>query len=130
MSFAEVSKRLANYILAGLGKVGQTIAFCRLSRLAISRVTYSHDTLKTVNSSVHKNVTLSLPEALLRRFRIYAASRNQSMTSLMAEAIREIMNRDADSVKAKRRFLDRIEHAPDRGTRGAIRWSREELHER
>jgi predicted nucleic acid-binding protein len=27
MSFAEVSKRLANYILAGLGKVGQTIAF-------------------------------------------------------------------------------------------------------
>ena len=26
--------------------------------------------------------------------------------------------------------LDRIEHAPDRGTRGAIRWSREELHER
>ena len=52
------------------------------------------------------------------------------MTSLMAEAIREVMDRDADSVKAKRRFLDRIEHAPDRGTGGAIRWSREDLHER
>jgi hypothetical protein len=52
------------------------------------------------------------------------------MTSLMAEAIREIMNRDADSVKAKQRFLERIERAPDRGTRGVIRWSREELHER
>jgi predicted transcriptional regulator len=126
MSLAEVSKRLPNYILTGLGKGGQTIAFCRLSPLA----TYSRDTLKTVNSSVHKNVTLSLPEALLRRFRIYAASRNQSMTSLMAEAIREIMDRDADSVKAKRRFLGRIERAPDRGTGGAIRWSREELHER
>ena len=104
------------------------IASYRLS--PASTFTYSCDTLKTVNSSAHKNVTLSLPEALLRRFRVYAASRNQSMTSLMAEAIREIMNRDADSVKAKRRFLDRIEHAPDRGTRGAIRWSREELHER
>ena len=83
-----------------------------------------------MNGSAHKNVTLSLPEPLVRRFRIYAASRNQSMTSLMAEAIREVMDRDADSVKAKRRFLDRIEHAPDRGTGGAIRWSREELHER
>jgi hypothetical protein len=52
------------------------------------------------------------------------------MTSLMANAIREIMDRDADSVKAKRRFLDRIERAPDRGTGGVIRWRREELHER
>jgi len=106
--------------------VGRTIAFCRLSE----RCTYFCDTLKTVNGSVHKNVTLSLPEALLRRFRVYAASRNQSMTSLMAQAIREIMDRDADSLKAKRRFLDRIERAPDRGTGGVIRWRREELHER
>jgi len=52
------------------------------------------------------------------------------MTRLMADAIREIMDRDADSVRAKRRFLDRIEHAPDRGTGGVIRWSRQELHER
>ena len=52
------------------------------------------------------------------------------MTRLMADAIREIMDRDADSVKAKRRFLGRIERAPDRGTGGVIRWSREELHER
>jgi predicted transcriptional regulator len=130
MSPAEVSKRLPNYILARLGLVGQTIAFCRLSRRAGTLVTYFGDTLKTVNGSIHQNVTLSLPEALLRRFRVYAASRNQSMTSLMAEAIREIMDRDADSVKAKRRFLERIERAPDRGTGGVIRWSREELHER
>jgi len=71
-----------------------------------------------VNSSSRKNVTLSLRETLLRRFRIRAAS----MTSLM--------DRDADSVKAKRRFLDRTERAPDRGTGGVIRWRREELHER
>jgi hypothetical protein len=79
-----------------------------------------------VNSPAHKNVTLSLRETLLQRFRICAAS----MTSLMVDAIREIMDRDTDSVKAKRRFLDRAERAPDRGTGGVIRWRREELHER
>ena len=83
-----------------------------------------------MNGSAHKNVTLSLPEPLVRRFRVYAASRNQSMTGLVTGAIREMVDRDADSVKATRRFLDRIEHAPDRGTGGVIRWSREELHER
>ncbi len=78
----------------------------------------------------HQNVTLSLPEPLLRRFRIYAASRNQSMTSLMAECIRKTIDEDADAGRATHRFLERIEKAPDRGTRGAIRWKRDELHER
>ena len=32
--------------------------------------------------------------------------------------------------KAMRRFLERIRAAPDWGTRGKIRWSREELRER
>jgi hypothetical protein len=80
--------------------------------------------------STHKNVTLSLPEALLKRFRVYAAERNQSMTQLMAEAIQVLMNQEKRGVGAKRRFLDRIHNAPDRGTKGKIRWSREELHER
>lgn len=66
----------------------------------------------------------------MRRFRVYAASRNQSMTSLMAEAIRGMMDQEEGVAKAKRRFLGRIQNAPDRGTRGVIRWRREELHER
>ena len=78
----------------------------------------------------HQNVTLSLPEPLLRKFRVYAATRNQSMTSLMAEAIRNLMDRDEQTAKAKRRFLERIRNAPDRGTGGTIRWTRDELHER
>ena len=79
---------------------------------------------------MHKNVTLSLPESLLRRFRVYAASRNQSMTSLMAQAVRNMMDQDDETRKAKGRFLDRIRNDPDRGTGDVIRWSREELHER
>jgi hypothetical protein len=80
--------------------------------------------------STHKNVTLSLPESLLHRFRVYAAERNQSMTRLMAQAIQALMDEDKRATSAKRRFLDRIENAPDRKTRGKISWSREELHER
>jgi Arc/MetJ-type ribon-helix-helix transcriptional regulator len=78
----------------------------------------------------HKNVTLSLPEPLLRRFRVHAAARNESMTSVMAEAIRALIERDEQTATMNRRFLERIRTAPDRGTGGAIRWSREELHER
>jgi len=78
----------------------------------------------------HRNVTLSLPEPLLRRFRVYAASRNQSMTRLMADAIRQVMTGEAEAALAKQRFLARIRNAPDRGTKGRIRWTRDELHER
>ncbi|HWC16067.1 MAG TPA: hypothetical protein VG498_03605 [Terriglobales bacterium] len=78
----------------------------------------------------HKNVTLSLPEPLLQRFRVFAAEKNQSMTRLMTEAIEALMDQRKRSTGAKRRFLDRIQNAPDRGTRGKIRWSREELRER
>jgi metal-responsive CopG/Arc/MetJ family transcriptional regulator len=78
----------------------------------------------------HRNVTLSLPEPLLRKFRVYAAERNQSMTSLMAEAIRALMDQHEQNAKAKRRFLERIRNAPDRGTGGTIQWTRDELHDR
>ena len=88
------------------------------------------DTLESVNNTKYKNVTLSLPEPLVRRFKIYAATRQRSMTALMADALNAMLEHDAESEKAKRRFLERIEKAPDRGTKGRISWSREELHER
>ncbi len=78
----------------------------------------------------HTNVTLSLPEALLRRFRIYAASRNQSMSSLMTSAVRQMIDQDSQARAARRRFMERIRNAPDRGTGDVIRWTRDELHER
>jgi hypothetical protein len=83
-----------------------------------------------VKRAVHKNVTLSLPVPLLRKFRTYAASRNQSMTKLMAEAIRTMMEQESEHASAKRRILDRIQNAQDLGTGGVISWTREELHER
>jgi HAMP domain-containing protein len=78
----------------------------------------------------HKNVTLSLPEPLLRRFRVYAAERNESMTHLMAEAIRKMLDEQGDAEKAKRRMLDRMRNSPGRGTGSKITWTRAELYER
>ena len=80
--------------------------------------------------AAYKNVTLSLPEPLLRRFRKYAASRDRSMSKLMAEAIRRIMDQESNLSEADRRMLDRMRNAQDLGTGGVISWTREELYER
>ena len=82
-----------------------------------------------MSTTASKNVTLSLPEPLLRKFRIYAATRNQSMTQLMADAIRQ-MTEASGPGSANRRFLERIRTAPDRGNKGKITWTRDQLHER
>ena len=71
-----------------------------------------------------------MPEVLIRKFRIYAAGQNQSMSALMAEAIHRMIDQDQQNASAKRRFVSRIRNAPDRGTQGAITWTRDELHER
>jgi hypothetical protein len=86
------------------------------------------DQIKEIKEQI--NVTLSVPETLLRRFRVFAAARNQSMSSLMTVAIRQMIEQDAQTGKAKRRFLERIRNAPDRGANGVIAWTRDELHER
>jgi hypothetical protein len=97
---------------------------------------YSHtdlcDTLKTVKSKSkeHTNVTLSMPESLLRRFRVFAAARNQSMSGLMTSAISGLIEQESLTQRAKRRFLERIRNAPDRGIKGKVQWTRDELHER
>jgi hypothetical protein len=52
------------------------------------------------------------------------------MTALMTDAIRSLMDQGNEAGKAKSRFLERIRNAPDRGTGGAVSWTRDELHER
>ncbi len=52
------------------------------------------------------------------------------MTSLMTEAIRTLMEQEQQTASAKRRFMERVRNAPDRGTKGKLRWTRDQLHER
>ena len=83
-----------------------------------------------MKAAAHRNVTLSLPEPLLRKFRVYAAQRNQSMTSLVADAIRKMVDQDSEYEKNKRLFIEGMKNAPRLGTHGKIPWTRDEIHER
>lgn len=83
-----------------------------------------------MSTAPHKNVTLSLPEPLVRKFRVYAATKNQSMSSLMTDAIRGMVDQDDRNVALRKRFIERMQKSPNRGTRGVINWTRDEIHER
>jgi plasmid stability protein len=80
--------------------------------------------------SEHTNVTLSLPSPLLRRFRIYAAKHNRSMTALMSDAISKMVDEEGETGRAERRILERLRNPPGRLTGGKITWTREDVHER
>lgn len=77
----------------------------------------------------HRNITISLPEDLLRKFRVYAAERDQSMTELLANAITKMIADGPDVEERTRRMIERMENAPARGS-GEITWKREDLYDR
>lgn len=73
-----------------------------------------------------KKFTLGLLKTLFRRFRAHSVER-RSVNPIIANAILG-MHQDKRAQRAKRRFLQRMQNAPDRGTNGRIWWSREDLH--
>ena len=78
----------------------------------------------------HTNVTLSLPPPLLRRFRVYAAKHNRSMTALMTDAIARLVQEEGQTGEARRRILRRLRNPPGRLAGGKIAWTSEEVYER
>jgi len=52
------------------------------------------------------------------------------MTRGITDAIERAIKGRKRAASARRRFLERIRNAPDRGTKGDIRLSRAELHGR
>lgn len=76
-----------------------------------------------------KNITLSMPEELVRRAKVLAAQRDTSVSGLVARLLEQLVGevRDYDEVAAAERA------AMDSGIGmriGASRWSRDDLHER
>lgn len=77
----------------------------------------------------NRNITLTLPEELLRRARIIAATRDTSVSALVAEYLSSLSAQedDYDQVwEQERRLMS--EGLPMRI--GAVTWSRAESHER
>lgn len=77
-----------------------------------------------------RNVTLSLPEEVLREVKVLAARRRTSVSALLAGVLEEMVERETGHELARSRSLARLTRGYDLGTGGKVRWAREELHER
>ncbi len=75
-----------------------------------------------------QNVTISLSREVLKKARILAARRETSISGLMAQEIESLVGEDEAYERAERQALALLEQGFHMG--GAIRVSRDELHER
>jgi hypothetical protein len=82
------------------------------------------------NDMRSRNLTVNLPEPLLLALRVCAATRNQSMTSIVKEAIERTVEEGDEAGQAAKRLIERMRNSPDRGIGGKITWTRDDLHER
>lgn len=76
-----------------------------------------------------RNITLSMPEELVRRAKVLAAQRDTSVSGLVTRLLEQLVGdvRDYDDVAAQERRLMQ----EGIGLRvGEITWSRDEVHER
>lgn len=78
----------------------------------------------------HRNLTLRLDKALYRQVKILAASRDTSISALVAEKLVELVDEDAAYKRARSEALEMLEAGMRLGTEGAVTWSRDDLHER
>jgi predicted transcriptional regulator len=77
-----------------------------------------------------RNVTLALPEELLRRLKILAAQRDTSISALLTATLSELADQDEGYAEARDAMLRDMERGYDLGTRGQITWTRDSLRER
>jgi hypothetical protein len=77
-----------------------------------------------------QNVTLVLPKKLLREVKRIAIERGTSMSALMVEALEKLVPNDDAYEQAYQHWRKLIQHPRDRGLKGKIPWTRDELHER
>lgn len=77
-----------------------------------------------------RNVTLALPGDLLRELKIVAAKRDRSLSALLTETLRGIVDEESGYAEAQRASMAALKKGFDLGTGGQITWTRDELHER
>lgn len=74
-----------------------------------------------------QNITLAVEPALLRKARALAARKGRSVSALLADELRHLVEEDAGYSAARRRALSLLERPLSLGGKPL---SREELHER
>jgi len=77
-----------------------------------------------------QNVTLSIPKDMLKEIKLIAVEEGQSMSGLMTQMLRELIERRSHYQLAQQRQIALMEAGLDLGTGGQITWTRDSLHER
>ncbi len=77
-----------------------------------------------------RNVTLALPDELLRRLKVIAAQRDSSISALLAHSLQQIADQEEGYRAAHRGMLEDLRKGFNLGTKGQIAWSRDSVHER
>ena len=77
-----------------------------------------------------QNITLSIPKDILREAKHLAVDRGISLSGLLVEALEERVKRLSQMRRAAERQRTLMRSGLKLGTKGKIRWSRQDLHAR
>ncbi len=77
-----------------------------------------------------QNITLAIPKDVLHRARQIAVARQTSLSSMVTQAILDLVEHEDAYQAACDRQLAYLERGMNLGTQGAVTWTREALHER
>jgi hypothetical protein len=78
----------------------------------------------------NQNITLSLPQPLLKKAKILAAKRDTSVSAIVAASIEEAVRQDDEYEVAMEHLLSRAQRGYDLGSHGRRVAQRDELHGR
>lgn len=77
-----------------------------------------------------RSLTLTLDADPFRRLEVVAAKRGLSVSALVLASLIEVADDSRDYLHSKDRAVALLRQGIDLGTKGAVTWSRDELHER
>jgi hypothetical protein len=84
----------------------------------------------SVSEMSKRNITLSLPDDLLRQAKHLAVERGVSLSGLLAGFLEQLVVKDNAYQRSAKRMRARLKKGIDLGTGGQVTWSRDELYER
>lgn len=73
-----------------------------------------------------RNLTIQLDEEIIKQVKAIAARRGTSVSGLVAAHLHQLAHEDDDYERARKRALELMDQAVDRG---GITWNREEIYE-
>lgn len=79
--------------------------------------------------SKRKNVTLSLPDDLLKKVKHIAVEKDTSLSGFLTKTLYEIVQKEEGYQVAAMRNLKLLEKGLNLGTKGTTSWKREDLYD-